>query len=94
MAEDESSADEECLHCEINEVVREYIDSHIVELAARVAESLAELMLLAPEQERANLLAATIAHLAGAFLEKSEVVEGRLLSRGRVTGIFCADPVA
>jgi hypothetical protein len=80
VAEDESSADEEYLHCEINEVVREYIESHnpvdIVELAARVAESLAELMLLAPEQERANLLAATIAHLAGAFLEKSGVVEG------------------
>jgi hypothetical protein len=63
VAEDESSADEEYLHCEINEVVREYIESHnpvdIVELAARVAESLAELMLLVPEQERANLLAAT-----------------------------------
>jgi hypothetical protein len=45
-------------------------------LAARMAESLVELILLAPEEEQGKLLAATIAHLANAFLEKSGAIEG------------------
>ena len=50
MTEDENSS-ESCLHCEINEVVREHIDAQetvdIADLAARMAESLVELILLA-----------------------------------------------
>jgi hypothetical protein len=68
------------LHCEINEVVREYIEGQenvdIVELAARMAESLVELILLAPEEEHGKLLAATVAHLGHAFLAKSGAIEG------------------
>lgn len=79
MEEGESST-ESCLHCEINEVVREHIEAHdvvnIAELAARMAESLVELILLAPEEERANVLAEAIAHLGHAFLEKSGAIEG------------------
>jgi hypothetical protein len=47
-----------------------------VELAAKMAESLVELVLLAPEEEQAKLLAASIAHLGQAFLEKSGTIEG------------------
>jgi hypothetical protein len=76
---DESSS-EICLHCEINDLVQEYIDGQdnvdIAELAARMAESLVDLILLAPEEERANLLATTVAHLGNAFLENSGVIEG------------------
>jgi hypothetical protein len=76
---DESSS-ESCLHCEINDLVQEYIEGEekvdIVELAARVAESLVELILLAPEEEQGKLLAATIAHLGNTFLEKSGAIEG------------------
>jgi hypothetical protein len=36
-----------------------------------MAESLVELILLAPEEEQGKLLAATIAHLGNAFPEKS-----------------------
>jgi hypothetical protein len=79
VPEDEVSS-EPCLHCEINEVVREHIEGqqtvNIAELAARMAESLVELILLAPEEERGNLLAETIANLGHAFLEKSGAIEG------------------
>jgi hypothetical protein len=47
-----------------------------MELAARMAESLVELILLAAEEEQVKLLAATIAHLGNAFLEKSGAIEG------------------
>jgi hypothetical protein len=73
-------ASESCLHCEINDLVQEHVEGQenvdIGELAARMAESLVDLILLVPEEERANLLAATVAHLGHAFLEKSEVIEG------------------
>jgi hypothetical protein len=79
VPEDESSS-ESCLHCEINDLVQEYIEGQekvdIADLAARMAESLVELVLLAPEEEQAKLLAATIAHLGQAFLEKSGAGEG------------------
>jgi hypothetical protein len=79
VPQDESSS-ESCLHCEINDLVQEYIDGQervdIVELVAKMAESLVELVLLAPEEEQARLLAVTIAHLGQAFLEKSGAIEG------------------
>ena len=74
-------APESCLHCEINDLVQEHVEGleepvNIVALAANMAESLVDLILLAPEEERANLLATTVAHLGQAFLEKSGVIEG------------------
>ena len=79
MPEDESSS-ESCLHCEINEVVREHIEEqttvNIAELTAKMAESLVELILLAPEEEHGELLAEAIAHLGHAFLEKNGAIEG------------------
>ena len=79
VPQDESSA-ESCLHCEINDLVQEHIEGqekvNIVALAVNMAESLVHLVLLAPEEEQAKLLAAAIAHLGQAFLEKSETIEG------------------
>jgi hypothetical protein len=79
VPQDESSS-ESCLHCEINDLVQEYIERQervdIVELVAKMAESLVDLVLLAPEEEQAKLLAATIAQLGQAFLEKSGTIEG------------------
>jgi hypothetical protein len=40
-----------------------------------MAESVVELILLGPEEEHGKLLAATIAHLAHAFLGKSGAIE-------------------
>jgi hypothetical protein len=79
VPQDESTS-ESCLHCEINDLVQEYIEGQervdIVELVAKMAESLVELILLAPEEEHGKLLAATIAHLGHAFLGKNADIEG------------------
>ena len=51
----------DCLHCDINEVVREHIERtktvDLAGLAADMAESLAELILLAPEDQQGAMLA-------------------------------------
>ena len=68
----------DCLHCDINELVAKYAerpDSDATELGARMAESLVDLILMAPESDRAALLADVIAVLGQLFLEKSGVVE-------------------
>jgi hypothetical protein len=78
VPEDESSS-ESCLHCEINEVVREHIEGkeivNLPELVAKMSESLVELILLGPEDQWGNLLAEAMRQLGDAFLEKSGAVE-------------------
>jgi hypothetical protein len=79
VRQDEGSS-ESCLHCEINDVVQDHVEGleqpvDIVALAGNKAESLVDLILLAPEEEHAKLLAATIGHLGHVFLEKSGAVE-------------------
>ena len=74
-------ASESCLHCEINDLIQEHVEwvgepVDVVALAANMAESLVDLILLAPEEEQAKLLAVTIGHVGHAFLEKSGAVEG------------------
>ena len=69
----------DCLHCDINELVQKHLepaDAQLGDVVARMAESLVELIFLAPEEEHGKLLAETIAHLGNAFLEKSGAVEG------------------
>ncbi len=70
----------DCLHCDINEIVRKHIEGNeqfdLVDLVARMAESLAELILLAPEEEQAGVLAEAITHLGHSFLEKSGAIQG------------------
>jgi hypothetical protein len=76
----DESAVESCLHCEINDLVQEHVECHetvdIAEVAARMAESLVDLVLRAPEEQQAQLLAATIAYIGQAFLEKSGAIAG------------------
>ena len=78
VPEDESSS-ESCLHCEINEVVREHIEGkdivNLPELVAKMGESLVELILLGPEDQWGNLLAEAIRDIGEVFLEKSGAVE-------------------
>jgi hypothetical protein len=79
VPEDERSS-ESCLHCEINDVVQEHVEGEekvdLVALAANMAESLVDLVLLAPEEQRAQLLAVSIAHLGQVFLEKTGALAG------------------
>ena len=48
----------DCLHCDINELVQKHMEregADLAELAARMTESLADLILLAPETDQSNL---------------------------------------
>jgi hypothetical protein len=69
-------SEERCLHCDINEVVRERIDGvgeqiNLPELVAKIGESLVDLILLGPEDQWSNLLAESMHQIGDAFLEKS-----------------------
>ena len=69
----------DCLNCEINQLVQQRLqrgDSDVAEIASMVAESLADLILLAPENEQANLMAYVVSGLGQMFLEKSGAVDG------------------
>lgn len=66
----------ECLHCQINDLVRAHLENDdpvdINDLVAKIVESATELIVdVAPEEEQAQLLAEAIRHLGHAFLEKS-----------------------
>jgi hypothetical protein len=79
VPQDERSS-ESCLHCEINDLVEEHIEGQemvdIGEVAARMAESLVDLVLRAPEEQQAQLLAATMTYVGQAFLEKTGAITG------------------
>ena len=79
VPEDERSS-ESCLHCEINDLVEEHIGGQetvdIAEMTARMAESLVDLVLRAPEEQQAQLLAATITYVGQAFLERTGAITG------------------
>ena len=69
----------DCLPCDINDLVREHAKGEtndLVEIASMMAESVADLVLLAPEEDRANLLAHVISTLGQMVLEKSGAFEG------------------
>jgi hypothetical protein len=66
----------DCLHCDINELVRERIEGQdnvdVDDMVARMAESLAELIMLAPKDQWAVLLAEAIRHLGNTVIEDLE----------------------
>jgi hypothetical protein len=68
-----------CLHCEINQLVQDRFErgnTDLVEMASMVAESLADLILLAPESDRSNLMAHALSAFGQIVLEKSGALEG------------------
>ena len=69
----------DCIHCDIHdllepELAREGAD--LAQIAAKVTEVLADLVLSATPEDRAALLADVIANLGHLVLEKSEEIEG------------------
>ena len=65
----------ECLHCDIHEMLESHLQSeqaNLVEIAARVTEVLADLILMVPPGERHTLMADVLANLGGMVLEKSQ----------------------
>jgi hypothetical protein len=71
-----SGAMSDCLHCDINELVRERIEGtnevDLVDMIAKVSQSLADLIMLAPKEEWAGLLAEAIRHLGDTFLAENQ----------------------
>jgi hypothetical protein len=71
----------DCLHCDINDLVQEHIEGQeqvdVAELAAKMAESLAELILFSvPEADQPKLIAHTLQHFGTYLLEKAGAAEG------------------
>ena len=67
------------LHCDINDLVQKHVEggtNDLVEIASLMAESVADLVLLAPEADRTNLLAHAISAVGQMVLEKSGAFEG------------------
>jgi hypothetical protein len=67
----------DCLHCDINDLIRQHIESSenadVAKIAAMVVESLAELILsVEPESEQAKVMADALAHFGNVFLDKGE----------------------
>ena len=65
----------DCIHCDIHDLLESRLQGNevnLAEIAAKVTEVLADLILLAPPDERATLLADVLANLGQFVLEKGE----------------------
>ena len=66
----------DCLHCDINELVRERIEGQdsvdLGDMIARMSESLAELIMLGPKDQWTVLLAEAIRHLGDTVIADVE----------------------
>jgi len=65
----------ECLHCEINEMLESRLQGqevNLAEVAAKVTEVLADLILMAPPEEQSTLMADILTNLGSFVLEKKE----------------------
>jgi hypothetical protein len=65
----------DCLHCDIHEMLESHLQGEqadLAEIAAKVTEVLADLILLAPPAEQTMLMAAVVANLGGMVLEKNQ----------------------
>jgi hypothetical protein len=64
----------ECLHCEIHELLESHLqgeqEANLAELAAKVTEVLADMILMAPPDEQSTLMADILANLGSLVLEK------------------------
>jgi len=63
----------DCIHCDIHDLLDEHLQTGALELrdvAAKVTEVLADLILQAPAEERGTLLADVLANLGEFVLQK------------------------
>jgi hypothetical protein len=65
----------DCLHCDIHEVLESHLQGEqvdLAEIAAKVTEVLADLILMGPLSDQTALMADVLANLGGMVLEKSQ----------------------
>ena len=65
----------DCIHCDILELLESRLQNqevNLAEIAAKVTEVLADLILMAPSDEQSTLMADMLANLGSFVLEKKE----------------------
>jgi hypothetical protein len=65
----------DCLHCDIHELLESQLqnrEANLAEIAGKVTEVLADLILRAPPDEQSTLMADVLANLGGFLLEKRD----------------------
>jgi hypothetical protein len=65
----------DCLHCDIHELLESHPqgkEADLAEVAANVTPVLADVILMAPPDEQAMLMADVLANLGGMLLEKTQ----------------------
>jgi hypothetical protein len=65
----------DCLHCDIHELLESELqgqEANLGEIAAKVTEVLADMVLMAPPDEQSMLMADILANFASFLLEKKE----------------------
>jgi hypothetical protein len=76
----------ECLHCEIHDMLESHLQGeqvNLAEIAAKVTEVLADLILMAPPSDQTALMADVVANLGGMVLEKCQESDPTNLRRSR-----------
>jgi hypothetical protein len=76
----------DCLHCEIHDLLESHLQGEradLSEIAARVTEVLADLILMAPPEEQTMLMAQVVATLGGMVFEKSQETDPGNTARSR-----------
>ncbi len=67
----------DCIHCEIHDLLESHLeaeDANLAEIASKVTEVLADLILMVPPSERSMLIADILANLGQFVIEKNEEV--------------------
>src|ERR1019366_6643027 len=65
----------DCLHCDIHELLDSQLEgkeANLAEIAAKVTEVLADIILMAPPDEQSTIMADILANLGSFLLEKKE----------------------
>jgi hypothetical protein len=65
----------DCLHCEIHDLLESHLEGEqadLPEVAGKVTEVLADLILMAAPEQQTMLMAQVLANLGGMVLEKSQ----------------------
>jgi hypothetical protein len=68
----------DCLHCDIHELLESRLqnrEANLAEIAGKVTEVLADLILMAPPEEQSTLMADLLANLGGFLLEKKDLTD-------------------
>ena len=76
----------ECVHCDIHELLESRLqnqEANLAEVAAKVTEVLADLILMAPPDEQSTLMADMLANLGSFLLEKKEAADPTSPRRSR-----------